>query len=193
MAVRIGFKDLYYALLEEDTAAAIEYAAPVKIAKAISGTVTPTVNSATLFADDGPAESAESLGGIAVEFVVDDFALEVQAALLGKQLTNGILVDSNEDSAPYVAVGFRSRKSNGKDRFVWLLKGKFSLPTDSYQTKGDTPTFQTPTIAANFVVRDHDGLWRLTGDEDATGFTAAATWFTSVPTAPTAPEEPGGA
>ncbi|MEK4141147.1 major tail protein [Paenibacillus sp. FSL M7-0547] len=180
--VRIGFKDLYYAKVIEDSKTGVTYGTPARIAKAISGTVTPTVNTETLFADDGPSESASSIGGIEVTLGVDDLSLPTQADLLGKTLVNGVLIDSADDIAPDVAIGFRSLKSNGKYRFVWLLKGKFSLPEESYETKGDTPTFQTPEISGNFVIRDYDGRWRLTGDEDVAGFTAAETWFDAVPT-----------
>ncbi|MNB67230.1 hypothetical protein D3C81_309330 [compost metagenome] len=193
--VRIGFKDLFYAKLEEDSTGSIVYGSPVRLAKAITGTVTPTVNTETLFADDGPAETASSIGGIEVQYGIDDLSLPTQADLLGKQIVDGVLIDSNDDIAPYVAVGFRSLKSNGKYRYVWLLKGKFSIPEDSYETKGETPSFQTPTISGTFVTRDHDGHWRFTGDEDQAGFDGT-NWFTAVPniggdtTAPTATTVP---
>lgn len=179
--VRIGLKDLFYAKVIEDSASGTTYETPKRIAKAISGTVTPTVNTETLFADDGPSETASSIGGIEVTLGVDVLSLEVQADLLGKQLINGVLIDSTDDISPDVAIGFRSLKSNNKYRYVWLLKGKFSLPEESYETKGDTPSFQTPEISGNFVVRDSDGRWRYTGDEDSAGFVGASTWFNAVP------------
>lgn len=178
--VRIGLKDLFYAKLLEDTTGAISYDTPTRLSKALTATITPTVNSATLFADDGPDETATSIGGIAAQFGIKDFTLDVQADVLGKQIANGVLIDSTSDVAPYVAVGFRSLKSDGSYRYVWLLKGKFSIPEDSYATKGDTPTFQTPTITANFVTRDYDGHWRLTGDDDQADFDGD-TWFDAVP------------
>jgi phi13 family phage major tail protein len=179
--VKIGLRDLFYAKIIEDSRDAISYETPVRIAKAISATITPTVNSETLYADDGPSETATSIGGIEVTLGVDNLSLAVQADLLGKQIASGVLLDSSEDTAPYVAVGFRSVKTNGSYRYVWLLKGQFSIPEDSYETKGDTPAFQTPEITGNFVVRDFDSHWRFTGDDDQAGFALADAWFDEVP------------
>lgn len=79
-----------------------------------------------------------------------------------------------------MAVAFRSKKSNGKYRFKWLLKGRFSLPAEEYKTQGDKPEFQTPVISGVFVKREFDGWWEVTGDEDMPGFTLADVWFNKV-------------
>lgn len=183
MAVQVGVKDLYYAILNTDSeTGGVSYGTPVKMAKAINVQISPTTNTETLYADDAPSEIATALGEISVEINADDLPLDVQAALLGHTVTNGILVKNVNDNAPYVAVGFRSVKSNGKYRFIWMLKGKFTTPEQEYQTKEASPSFQTPTISGSFVKRDFDGQWQIIGDEDVSGFTQAATWFTSVPT-----------
>jgi len=178
--VQVGLRDLHYAILTQDDAMGVAYEDPVKIAGAISATITPTVNTETLFADDGPSETASALGEITVELQVKDLPLPVQAALLGHDLENGVLIRNADDNAPYVALGFRSLKSNGKYRYVWLYKGKFAPPEQQYQTKEDTPAFQTPTITGTFVKREYDDAWQAVGDEDEPGFTAGATWFDAV-------------
>lgn len=181
--VQVGFKDLHYAILKSDATGAVEYETPKRMARAIEGTLTPTMNQETLFADDAPAEVAEALGEIALELTVDDLAPEVQAELLGNTINeDGVLVSHKDDFPPYVAVGFRSMKSNGKYRYVWLYKGKFSLPEQAYKTKEDTPEFQTPSISANFITRDADGEWKAQMDEDGEGADPeiAANWFKAV-------------
>ncbi|MED4726991.1 phage tail protein [Aneurinibacillus migulanus] len=180
---RVGLNDLHYAKLTKDDATGVTYGAPIRIVGAITANISPSTNTETLYADDGPSEVATALGEISVELNVKDLPLEVQADLLGHTLNDqGVLTKNADDQAPYVAIGFRSQKSNGKSIFVWLLKGKFQPSEEEYQTKEDSPTFQTPTIEGSFVKREADGHWQFVGDEDATGFTKAIAdaWFTKV-------------
>lgn len=81
---------------------------------------------------------------------------------------------------PYVAVGFRAKKTGGKYRYVWLLKAKFKVPSEKYETKGESIKFNTPDIEASFTTRKKDNLWKadFVGTEESA---AAKTWFTAVP------------
>jgi len=181
LAVQIGLKDLHYALLTTDTSAAITYATPVKIAGIISAKITPAINTITQYADDGPDEVASALGEITLELTVKDIALATQAILLGHTVdTKKVIIKKSSDTAPYLAIGFKSVKSNGKYRFVWLYKGKFGLPEQSFKTKEENVEFQSATIVAVFVKRVKDSKWMSVGDEDASGFNKAATWFNAV-------------
>jgi phi13 family phage major tail protein len=178
--VQIGLRDLYYAILTKDDSTGVAYQTPVKIAGAINAKISPKVDTQTLYADDGPSETVTSLGEIEVEFEVKDIPLPVQAALLGHSVSNGILIKNADDVAPYVALGFRSKKSNGKYRYVWLYKGRFETPEQEYKTMEDKPNFQSAKLKGTFVKRDYDGLWQVIGDEDEAGFTQANTWFDAV-------------
>lgn len=178
--VQVGLRDLYYAILTKDDSTGVAYQTPVKIAGAINAKISPKVESETLYADDGPSETATSLGEIDVELETKDLPLSAQAALLGHTISNGVLIKDADDVAPYVAIGFRSKKSNGKYRYVWLFKGRFETPEQEYKTAEDKPSFQTPKIKGTFIKRDYDGFWQAIGDEDETGFTAGNTWFNNV-------------
>lgn len=181
--VQIGLSDIYYATLTSDDATSAVYGTPVKIAGAIQANINPNASNETLFADDGPMETASSLGQIALELIAADLPQEVQAVLLGHSTDplTGIMTRKSTDVPPWVAIGFKSMKSNGHYRYVWLVKGKFSAPEQKHQTKGDKISFQSPTIAGSFVKRDHDDIWQLTADEDATGYvaTTGTNWFTA--------------
>lgn len=179
---RVGVSNFYYAKLTQDTTEGIAYDAPVRIPGLISISITPASNTNTLYADNGPAEVAESLGEITVEVDLKDLTIEHQAALLGHSVTAGVMTSSASDVAPYVAILFEGLKANGKKKFVKLLKGKFAIPNDSYETKKDSVTFQTDKISGKFVIRDYDGKWKLTAEEDATGYVEATGtgWFTEV-------------
>lgn len=179
--VRIGLDKLHYAIMTDEVNET--YDTPKPIPGAITATVTPTTNTETLYADDQAAEVASSLGGIEVEIGVKDLPADVLKDILGGTInSDGVLIDSKDDNPPYVALGWRSRKSNGRYRYYWLYKGKFQLSEESFQTKEDSPTFQTPTITAQFIPRDKDGRWRVRVDEDDEDVnpTVIQNWFTAV-------------
>lgn len=181
--VRIGLRDLHYALLTQDTSVGVVYEAPVKLIGAVSATISPNSGSDTFFADDGALETSANLGEIEVEINVGQLPLAAVAALLGHTVAaNGTIMKSTGATAPWVAFGFKSLKSNGKYRFVWLTKGKFQEPEDSYETKGESTTFQPAVLKGSFVKREYDDVWQILGDEDAVGWTAdiATAWFTTV-------------
>lgn len=71
-------------------------------------------------------------------------------------------------------------------RFVWLLKGKFELATDEYDTEAEKPKAQSAKLKGNFFSREFDGNYRFIADEDVQGVDATiiSDWFTEVPDEP---------
>lgn len=175
----IGLRDIYYAkLLTDPVGGTATYDAPKRLAGAISANINPNSSSATLFADDGPADTAATLGEISLELNVADIPLETQAELLGHKVEAGVLKKKGGDVPPWVAVGFRTLKSNGSYRYYWLNKGKFATPEEDLKTKGDSIEFTTPTISGSFVKRDSDDEWQRQADADDTESAEAITnWF----------------
>lgn len=154
MATRIGCDNLVYAMMtKEDTAeAAPTYGEVVKAPGVMSININPNGSLETLFADDGPMESASTLGRIEVEIQKNELTTQNKADLLGHEIdSNGAVVFGDNDVPPYVAIGFRTLKSNGKYRYVWLYKGKFTEPEDNNETKGDSINFQSDTISGQFT------------------------------------------
>jgi phi13 family phage major tail protein len=169
--VKIGVKNFHYAKLTSDSESGVKYESPVKVPGLVTININPNPSVETLFADDAPFETAATTGQITAEISLADLPLDVQADLLGHTLdANGQLKVKADDTPPYVAIGFESLKSNGSKRYVWLVKGKFSEPEDNNETKGDSINFQSATITASFVSREYDGIWKIVGDEDATGW-----------------------
>lgn len=180
--VLVGLKDLYYALLEEDDSTGVVYGTPVRIVGAIQANINPNPSVETLFADDGPMETAATMGQIELELVAADIPLDVQAVLLGHTMSGAILERKASSSPPWVAIGFRALKSNGKYRYTWLLKGRFNEPEQNHETRGDGVNFQTPTITGHFVKRDFDDAWMVQTDEDLPDYVPSIGqgWFTAV-------------
>lgn len=192
MATRIGCDNLVYAkMTTEDTAsAAPAYGAVTKAPGVMSININPNGSLETLFADDGPMESAATLGKIEVEIQKNELTTQNKADLLGHEIdTNGALVYGDSDVPPYVAIGFRTLKSNGKYRHVWLYKGKFTEPEDNNETKGDSINFQSDTISGQFTKLSFpykvNGKsvrpWKYELDADNTEASSSviAAWFTA--------------
>lgn len=184
-AVQIGLKGLVYALQLTDVLnTSCTYSAPVPIPGVISATINPNASIETLFADDGPMETASTLGKIDVELVLGDLDNTIQSVLLGHTITAGILTRKSSDTPPWLAIGFKTLKSNGKYRYVWLLKGKFSIPEMKNDTKSDKISWQNPTIKGAFAKRDCDDAWIKQGDADDVAFITAATFLNAAPVYP---------
>lgn len=181
----IGLRDVHIAILTKDDSTEATYETPERLSGAISANVNPNPSTATLFADDGPYDSAATMGEIELELNMADLTPQQQAKLLGHTVTDGILVKRAADAPPWVAVGFRSLRSDGSYRYTWLLKGKFSIASQENQTRGDSIEWKTPTISGAFSKRDFDDAWMIEAESsDPTTATAIATWFTAVPTVP---------
>jgi len=198
MATRIGCDNLVYApMTAEDTPEqAPTYGEVVKAPGVMSVNINPNGSVETLFADDGPMETASTLGKIEVEIQKNELTTKNKADLLGHQIdSKGGLVYGDSDVAPFVAVGFRTLKSNGKYRYVWLYKGKFTEPEDANETKGDSINFQSDTITGNFarlnfsykIGTKNVRPWKYEIDQDNENADSSVitSWFTA-PVMPTA-------
>lgn len=188
-SVAIGLTKLHYAILTTDRApktngltdpGEIAYEDPIRLTGAITANFSPNASNDTLFADDGPYDTASTLGAMSLELNVADIPPEHRATLLGATYdsTTGMIKDSASDIPPYVAVGCAVKKSNGFDRLIWYLKGKFSAPDDNNQTKADSINWNTPTITGNFLKRDFDDQWRYSVDTDDEHYAGDTTDFT---------------
>ncbi len=178
---QVGLKDLHFAILVEDSKDGLEYDLPKPLVGAINATINPTVNTQDLYADDQLWESVSALGRIDVEVETADLPLNIRAILGGHTLENGVLIEKATDVAPHIALGFKSQKSNGNYRYVWLLKGVAQPMAEDYSTKTDSVEHKTPQLRLTFMPRAFDGQWKHTADEDQEEFLDAEVWFDQVP------------
>lgn len=182
-ATIIGASMLYYAIMTtEDTASSSAvYATPQRIEGLVSISVNPNPSTETLFADNGALETSATLGNIEVEINATGLTNDVLAALLGHTVDGdtGVLESRSDDTPPWVAIGFKALKSNGEYRYVWLVKGKFQVNENAYETKGDSINFQVPSIIGSFVKRNNDDIWKKQSDTDDDTHTLATdgNWF----------------
>ena len=86
---------------------------------------------------------------------MDDLGGTVASDLTGSTIdSNGVVISAAEDGGDPVAIGFRAKKSNGKYRYFWLYRVKFGIPATALATKGDSITFNTPTIEGTIMRRN---------------------------------------
>lgn len=184
----IGLDKLYYAKITENANGEETYASPVQLAKAISADLSVELAEATLYADDGASEVVKEFKSGTLSLGVDEIGSTVAADLTGVTVDrNGVVISASEDGGDPVAIGFRAKKSNGKYKYFWLYRVKFGIPATALATKGDSITFNTPTIEGTVMRRnkaDASGNhpWKAEVTEGATGVTAATIsgWYDSV-------------
>lgn len=186
MARQIGLRDIHIAILKTDTTTAATYDPPVKLERAISTKLTPKSNSENIYSDDTVEDVITAFEGVDVEIEINQLSLESRAKLQGAKVIKGVLIENKDDLPPTIALGFKSKKNNGKYRFVWLLKGKFELVSDEYDTEAEKPKAQSAKLKGSFFSRDFDGNFRFICDEDEVGVDATiiSGWFTAVPDEP---------
>lgn len=179
----IGLDSLYVAQVTKDDATGTTYGTPQRIAGAINMKVTPSVDSQNVFADDAVQEIIQVFSQVDVEFEIAEMSNAIYKLLLGKTVNSaGVTYDNAGDIAPFFAIGFRAKKSDGSYRYVWLYKGKFEISDEEFSTGSDKADFKTASVKGTFIKRVSDGKWRGrvdSNDPSVTGATTSA-WFTTV-------------
>ena len=151
----IGLDNLVYAKIQEDENGNETYSSPTTLAKAMQADLSVEVAEATLYADDTASEVVKSFKQGSLSLGVDDLENGVAEDLTGAMIDqNGVLVSAAEDISVAVAIGFRAKKSNGKYRYFWLYRVVFSIPSTNLTTKGDSISFNTPTIEGTVLRRN---------------------------------------
>lgn len=184
----IGLDKLYYAPITENADGEETYGEPAVLAKAISAELSVELNEAILYADDGAAEVVKEFKSGTLTLGIDDIGAEIASALSGATIdANGVVVSGSDDGGTPVAVAFRARKSNGKYRYYWLYRVKFGIPATNLQTKGDSISFQTPTIEGTILRRNKvdyndNHPWKAEVTEGAEGVddSVISTWYDAV-------------
>ena len=171
---QVGLRDFHYALLTQDDTSGATYGQMYAVPGLRKADIQPQGGTETLYADDGPYATASALGEVKVSIELADLPIADQARILGHTVgANGQMEYKSSDIAPYVAIAFESDTHDNGTMFVKLVKGKFSEPGTSIETKEQTPKFQTPTIVGSFVCRTYDKVWKQIADTRAAGYEAS--------------------
>lgn len=184
MGIIIGVRNAILALMTDDTDSATTYAALLrKLPGLIEIALTYTVTEEMLGADDISIwDILSNLDSIEVSMTTAALGKDGESFMLGHQVdSKGVMIVSQNDKAPYLALGFESARSDGSVDYVWLRKGKFKPSDMTFRTKEKGKVnWQTPKISATFVPRISDGsLLVKINDHDADADATALTNFFS--------------
>lgn len=190
---RVGCDMLHAAKLLTDTAEGVTYDTSVALKNVKTIGFRPSSSISTFNADDGPRVVYAQVGEEVVSIEVADLLPKEYALLTGANYNKG-LVSVGNPTPPDFAVMWRSQKSNGKYRYLRVLKTKFGVPDTEYRTKETSPEFQTQTIEGRNALRVFDDLGFEYVDEDSsdldesvTGDVLKTEWFKDPMFDPTKP------
>ena len=181
----VGLKNMVIAPLTVNTEETLTYGDLQLVAGAIEATITPdNADPDIQYADDIEFDVLYPDPELTFTTKMADIPLAIQEMIFGNNIDdNGVLIRTSTDKPPYFAVGFKSEKSNGKFRFVWLYKVRAKPLTENYATKeGTTINRQTGEVEWTAIKRTHDSRYQAVADEGENGFTAAMgeTFLTTV-------------
>ena len=179
-----GLSNFVIAEMLTDTTAATTYETPEPVLGAIDVAVTPGNTDPNIqYADDIEFDVIQPDPEITATVELTSLPLEVQAKLCGHKIDdNGVMVKTAGDTPPYYAIGFKAKRRDGKDRYVWLLKGRAKPIAETFHSEeGATITRQTGKVEFTFIKRTSDGQYQFAADINDT-FTAvkAATFLSTV-------------
>lgn len=144
----------------------ITYEAGKRIGKLMKVDVAPAFDNIKVYADDGVAEHVNIFKNATVTLGTNYIPTECEPLMFGCSYDEATKtkVDAADDDGDFVGFGsIYCKKIDGKDIYFmeWLHKVKFALPSESRTTKGETTSFNTPSITGT-AYADETGEWRTT-------------------------------
>lgn len=156
---------------------AITYGNPVKAGCAISAQLELRFAEARLYACDTLAEYLREVIGGSITFGAKYFPTAAQQLMYGSQTKNRSVTYQNSGTTTTATVTSLVTSANDSPKYVgfacycpdmvdgvrkwtafFVAKAKFSQPSYTLQTKGESITFQTPQTVGEFLPDDSSGM-----------------------------------
>lgn len=186
----IGLDNVVIAELLSDDENGVTYDTPIALKGAVNASVNPNSDVAVDYADNGPFFVMNNRGNTELSLELTNVDPAVLAKMLGQKRSGGITVETPMDSSPYFAMGFRvwvgGTDENGNKiyEYMWLAKGKFSVPESGAETKKESVSFQHKNMTAQFVAtifvpngQDSGTICTHCRSDVDTSSTVIANWF----------------
>lgn len=143
-----GCENLVVARVLKDDATGYQTGAVVSLAEVARIAKTTEQNRETHFYDNSPLIQIKSLGADTITLVVPALALATLATVTGAQIdtATGAYMSGEEDTDYEYALGYKLNLTDGTARYVWRLKGTFSVPDEESETKSDSITTHNQTV-----------------------------------------------
>lgn len=143
------------------------YSDGFRMGKAVSTSINVNYNEAKLAGDNIIAEETKEFRDGTMDLGITTIPIEAYSTVFGHEVTKvedkgTKIVDKTDDVPNYVGVGLvKEELVDGKKSYIamWFKKCLFTESGESAQTKGETITFQTPTITGSILALD-DKTWR---------------------------------
>lgn len=133
-----GVEGLVYAPVTKDDTTGYETGEVKEIAGVAEiGKKTETSSEAHYY-DNVPAIVISSTGADEITCTVSAIPLEVLADITGQGYdeTTGALIEGDRKPG-YFALGYKTKKTNGEEVYVWRYKGTFGIPDSTHVTEDD--------------------------------------------------------
>lgn len=132
-----GVEGLVYAEVTADTEEAYTTGTVKTLAGVAEISKTTEASSEAHYYDNIPAVVISSVGADEITCNVSAIPLEVLADITGQDYdAKGMLIEG-ERTQKYFALGYKTKKTNGDEVYVWRYKGTFNIPDQTNATEDD--------------------------------------------------------
>lgn len=133
-----GVEGLVYAEVTEDSEDAYTTGEVKPLAGVAEISKTTETSDEAHYYDNMPAVVISSTGADEITCTVSAIPLEVLAEITGQTYDSatGALIEGVR-VPKYFAIGYKTKKTNGDEVFVWRLKGTISIPDSTHATEDD--------------------------------------------------------
>ena len=143
---------------------------------AVSMSVTPNYAEGSLYGDDVQVEYEKAFTNAAIALGTTSTPSQAASTMFGHKVEDGTVIYRATDEPNYVGVGVIAPEIvDGARQFVAMIivAAKFADSADTFTTKADSMTYNTPAIEGSAVANE-DGTWKITKifatEEDAVAF-----------------------
>ena len=169
----IGLNELHYAEITEDENGYESYGIPQRITGVINASLVINTSETQLRADGECIDTVTVFDGGTFGINVCDIGADIAAKFLGCRIDkNGVLIQAKENKPKAVAIGFRSLKSDGNYKFVWLYRVVFGVPATEHNTNGELVNFTTQRLEGKIYPRNRpdsvgENVWKAERDDSS--------------------------
>lgn len=166
MAQRKGFKDVYIAKITTNTEDTYTAAEPIKLFIGIGGKTKYSYDKTPVYGDDMEIENDVEFKGGNIELEGMNISPEQLAVIYGYELNKGMIVANKDDVGSDVAIGYRSKNSDGTYHFYWHYVCNFVGDEEAdFETISEKSKRQQVKLKGTIKPRLKDGNLKVEIDE----------------------------